>query len=363
MAKGTSPHSENIRSPFSSQSLLDTDILDNERLKLSMSDLSCHSINLPRSSSGTVVTDHELDFFLNPYCSQSLLDNDILESDRRQLSTEKFPALEPVKAGEVPQLGDVQPTIRRETEVETRRFHETMRQGAPKRDKGKGKACLSPPSTPKMDKGKSKAPLSPTAPILAAKPISLTSNSEYIIKMTASVRLILASMRNWQGEINLQAQLGRILLRPFHPTMTASIDRPRSHPPEVVHDLLCEKSAKVSMTKVISTLPADIQLFLEMKGDTHQPLWGEAMNWTVTYEYVCCDHEDYDGKCAPEFVIEMDADTFETKVKSFPLNFAAVYVHCTMRNWDYCVSATGSRDLEEDYGDLAKAIVDSTYIA
>lgn len=358
---------ENIRGSTDSQSLLDTDILEDERLRLAISDVSSHSVNL-RSSPADAVGDHGLNSFINPDCSPSLIDNDILESDRRQLFAAKFLVLEPIKDVEVSHSGDTlppatpQPTIRRETEVETRRYHETMRQGAPKKDKGKEKAHFSPPSTPKKDKGKGKAPLSPPAPLVAGKPILLISNSEYITKMTACVKLILASMRNWQGEVNIQVQFGRILIRPFHPSVTGTTERPRSHPPEDVHELLCRNPGKVSMTKVISTLPADIQFFLEMKGDTHQPLWEEAMSWTVTYEYICCDHDDYDGKCAPVFIIEMDADSFETKVKSVPLTFGAVYVHCTMRNWDYCVNATGSRNLEEDYGDVVKEIADSTYI-
>jgi hypothetical protein len=331
--------------------------------------LLSRSANVLGSSSSGTANDHGLDFFLNPYCSQSLLDNDILESDRRQLSTTEFSALEPMKGWHGSRLGDVllpvttQPTIRRETEVESRVFHETMRQGAPKRDRGKNKVHISPPSSPKRDKGKARASVSPHLPLVPAQPVCLISNAEYITKMQASVKFILASLRNWQGEINLQAHFGRILLKPFHPTLISSNEKPRSDPPEDVHKLLCQWPAKASLTKVISTLPADIQFFLDMKGDTHQPLWGEAMNWTVTYEYVCCDHEDYDGKCAPGFVIEMDADSFETKVKSFPLNFGTVYVHCMMRNWDYCVSATGTRNLEEDYGDLIKEIANSTYIA
>jgi len=59
----------------------------------------------------------------------------------------------------------------------------------------------------------------------------------------------------------------------------------------------------------------------------------------------------------------MDADSFETKVKTAPLNFGNLNVHCTIRNWDYLISATGSKNLEEDYGDLIQAIKGSTYIA
>jgi hypothetical protein len=237
-----------------------------------------------------------------------------------------------------------------------------MRQGASKRDNSKSKAHMSLSSTPKEDKGKGEAPMSPPVPSIATQSVRLTSNAEYIIKMQASLKLILASMRNWEGELNVRAQFGRILIRPFPPALTSSNEKPRSLPREDARNLLCQNPKKVSLTKIISTLPADIQFFLDMKGDTHQLLWGEVINWTVTYEYVCCDHQDYDGKCAPGFVMEMDADSFETKVKSFPINFGGVYVHCTMRNWDYYVSATGSRDLGENYGDLVKEIADSTYI-
>jgi hypothetical protein len=353
--------SENIRGPNTSQSLLDSDIQEDEQNNLFSIDTCAPSATTPSPFAGNTANDHGLEFFMNPYCSQSLLDSDIPESDRRSLRSANNG--EGVWLGGHHTPGIALPIVREETEVKSRVFHQTMRQGAPRIDKGKCRASSSSPAA-KVDKGKGRAPLSPPAPVgfvdLNLKNITKLFDNE----MEANANIILASLRNYHGEISLKCHFGRMLIKPFGPSLTHSLEKPCSHPTENMRELLLKNPRKVNFTKAITTLPADVQFLLDMRiTDTNQRIWGDAIEWTVTYEYICCDHEYYDGKCVPGFVIEMDADSFETKVKSSPFNFGNLNVHCTLRNWDYLISATGSRNLEEDYGDLVQAIKESTYIA
>jgi hypothetical protein len=237
-----------------------------------------------------------------------------------------------------------------------------MRQGAPRMDKGKGRASSSPPPA-KVDKGKGRALLSPPPPVAFADVDPSNTTIGFVNEMEANANTILASLRNYHGEISLKCHFGRVLIKQFGPSITHSLEKQYSHPAGYVQELLLRNPRKVNFTKAITTLSADVQFLLNMRiEETNQQIWGEAVEWTVTYEYICCDHEDYNGKCAPGFVIEMDADSFGTKVKSAPFNFGNLNVHCTLRNWDYLISATGSRNLEKDYGDLVQAIKESTYI-
>ena len=353
--------SENIRAPHNSQSLLDSDIQEDERNNLSSIDVAIPSAAMLSSSAINTANDQGLKSIMNPYCSQSLLDSDIPESDRCSLKEARN--YEGFWLGGHRTSETALPTIREETEVNSRVFHETMRQGAPRMDKGKGRAS-SPPPAAKVDKGKDRAPLSPPPPVAFADLKLNNTIKEFIDEMEANAHTILASLRNYHGEISLKCHFGRVLIKPFGPYITHSLEKQYSHPAENVQDLLLKYPRKINFTKAVTTLPVDVQFFLSMRiEESNQRIWSDALEWTVTYEYICCDHEDYNGKCAPGFVIEMDADSFETNVKSAPFNFGNLYVHCTLRNWDYLISATGSRNLEEDYRDLVQAIKESTYIA
>jgi hypothetical protein len=351
---------ENIRVPNNSQSLLDSDIQEDEQINLSSVDISALSATMQSSFASNTANDHGLEFFMNPYCSQSLLDSDIPESDKRSLKLARNDEGFWIGGHRMPETA--LPTIREETEMDSRVFHETMSQGAPRVEKVKGRASTSPPVA-KVDKGKGRAPLSPPPPVAFADVELNDTTKEFADEMEANAHIILTSLRNYHGEISLKCHFGRVLIKPFGPSITHSLEKAYSHPAEDVQGLLLRYPRKVTFTKAVTTLPADVQFFLNMKiEETNQRIWNDAVEWTVTYEYICCDHDNYIGKCAPGFIIEMDADSFETKVKSAPFNFGNLNVHCTLRNWDYLISATGSRNMEEYYGDLVQAIKESTYI-
>ncbi len=337
--------SENVRVPDVSRSLLDSDIEENERFNLSSIPVCAPFTTVLASSADKAANNHGPEFFMSPPWSQSLLDSDIPESERHGLKTAIY--------GEAFSLGghgtpDTSlPTIKEETEMKSRVFHQTMRQGAPRVEKGKGRAPESPP-----------------APVAFADLDFKKSTKEFGDEMEANVHTILTSLRNYHGEINLKCHFGRMLIKPFGPSIMHSLDKAHSLPAENVCDLLLKYPRKTSFTQAVTTLPADVEFLVNMSiEETKQRIWGDAVECTVTYEFICCDHEDYDGRCEPGFIIEMDADSFETKVKSAPINFGNLNVHCTLRNWDYLISATGSKNLEEDYGDLVQAIKQSTYIA
>jgi hypothetical protein len=346
---GNTSISENNRGPDVSRSLLDSDIQEEEQNNLSNIVISQPLIAVPSSFAYNTQNDHGLEFFMNPYCSQSILDSDIPESDRRGLKSagngEGF--CQGVRRTPDTTL----PTVREETEVNSRVFHCTMKQGAPR-------------PTAKVDKGKSRASLFPPVSVAFADLNLKNSTKEFVDEMEANAYTILNSLRNYHGEISLECHFGRTLIKPFGPSTMRSLEKAYSVPAENVRDLLLANPKKVGFTKSITNLPADVEFLLNMKiEETDQRIWSDAAEWTVKYEYICCDHEDYAGKCVPGFIIEMDADSFDTKVKTAPLNFGNLNVHCTSRNWDYLISATGSKNLEEDYGDLIQAIKGSTYIA
>jgi hypothetical protein len=337
--------SENIRSSNVSQSLLDSDIEDDEQKKLSNIPVSQPLRAISSTSDKINVDDRRREFFSNPYNSQSLLDSDVSDTERLDLQSggdgfwgQRTP-------------NSALPTIQEETEANSRVYPCTINQRAPR------------PAS-RSDECKDKAAVLPSASV-AFEDLSLkNSTKEFDDEMKANVKIILTSLRNYNGEITLECHFGRILIKPFAPSIMHSLEKAHSVPAEHMRDLLLSNPKKIGFTKSITTLSTDMYFILNMRiEETNQRIWSDIAEWKVKYEYICCDHEDYDGKCGPGFVIEMDADSLETKVKSAPVNFGNLNVHGTLRNWDYVISATGSKNLEEDYGDLVEAIKGSTYIA
>jgi hypothetical protein len=85
---GNTSISENSRGlDVSRSSLLDSDIQEEEQNDLSNIVISQPLRAMPSSSAYNTQNDHGLEFFMNPYCSQSILDSDIPESDRRGLKS------------------------------------------------------------------------------------------------------------------------------------------------------------------------------------------------------------------------------------------------------------------------------------
>jgi hypothetical protein len=251
---------------------------------------------------------------------------------------------------EVPHnVTDILETVQTNSEVDTRQHHNTMWQGAPKKGKRKapaGKSNLNPAAPPFKPE---------TKQIMIPKPADPTE--EFTEATSKKIKLLLTSMRIWQGEVLLEAQFGRVILRSLANNVVAWGDRQISHTLRDMDWILGWHSKTIDFTRILTTLGADAQWVVDLKNPSNEPMWKNAPKCSVTYEFEC-----YDQKSSTWFIVEMDATTSETKVKSLPKEIGTVWVHCTTRNWDYRLAATGSKNLEKEHGHIASEIAKNIYI-
>lgn len=190
----------------------------------------------------------------------------------------------------------------------------------------------------------------------------------FLTEINSNFRKLVTGLQGFPGEVVIQAELGRILLRKLNRRFIAVEDKPETFPAEELLDQLLPNSqqsgnpAQTLFTNVLTALPTDIDYLVDMKNRAGEPMWEKNANEsTVTYE-ISCRNE----KVLPRsrFSIEIDGETFETKIKT-RYDFGAINVHGTQRQWDFRIVVFGFGDNEQNealYGDFARAIQRSLYI-
>jgi hypothetical protein len=302
----------------------------------------------------------DLDAFLNPSRSLTLIDSDNINLSGAGYQV--LPLTTTSKAstnGTNPSAATFQPGIRGFSEIDTRKYYNTMKQKAP--SKGKGKALLP-----------QKSPERPKRPSIPPKTLHVDPTEDFRTEIRARMAAILTRLRVYQGEIKLAAQFGRLLIRKLPLNMIQSGDSPLMYDPIAINDMLAPQTRTVGFTRLLTTLPGDARFLVDMKDsdnylsdDTYHPrispeaLWGQILRRDVTYEYEC-----FDQRAGVPFIVEIDAETFHTKVKSVnsESELGTIYVHCPLRNWDYQIKASGTQNLDSEYGNIAQEIVNSMYI-
>jgi hypothetical protein len=174
---------------------------------------------------------------------------------------------------------------------------------------------------------------------------------------------VLEIMRGWDSNLEFKAQFGRIWM---DDCPTKAKVGTLTYPPARVDSMLLNWDKGdvpcTKMTEVVTLIPADVQYLVDLPLLNKQGFWKEgSLPWSITYEFVCTEMGD-DGPFGEPFLIQIDAELGEWKVKSTPHIIGNVWVHCLNRQWDFRLSGTGSQDLSQKYGNYAAQIYDSMYI-
>lgn len=267
----------------------------------------------------------------------------LLDSDLGEITFKSFPyVLEPSALAALgPQCKSATENLQIKTEVDTREFHSTMGQKSPK---GRWEGDVFIPTPP---------------------PTDLTKR--FVDQLQASVFQTLGSMRNWQGEVEFKAQFGRIWVNRYNHKQFASDS---AHMPWTDVDKLLKKLHEidmgrpiVGMTDMLTCMPADCQYLVDLNILNANPYWKPTPKWTICYQFQCIDPSpNRPAYVDSRFMVEVDSETFNYKVHSIPHHFGDCHVHCIKRNWDYRITATGTKDLREEYGSFAENLVRTLYI-
>ncbi|PQE07049.1 hypothetical protein CJF30_00009472 [Rutstroemia sp. NJR-2017a BBW] len=230
------------------------------------------------------------------------------------------------------------PRIRETDEARSKTFHQTMRQRA------------------------SRPPIFPRS--------TVDPQPGFLRKVEAQLSRLMTPVRGYCGQVTVQLDFGRILLGnlPKKLVSTGTHDTKLEEenitnyflPPA---DVRPGDGPELHFTKIVSLVEADTTFLRNLRSKEGGRLWlKDVAEWKVVYEFECQHLES-----RVVFAIEVDSETFETKIK-VRKDFGDIYVHGTMRNWDCRISAVGysnENEIPDDwqiYSELADVIKKSLFI-
>ena len=187
----------------------------------------------------------------------------------------------------------------------------------------------------------------------------------FISELASSYNELLQGLRGFQGELVVQADFGRILLKNVLPKHIAQGEQQSSYDPD--HALAYLKNPHVTplaiFTKVLTVLPADIIYLVATKDRQGNFMWKQDLPLCdVFYEILCIDHRPSHN--SQPFSIEVHGEKLLCLAKT-RRDFGAIHVHGVKRYWDFRISATGMEaetNRDSAYQDFAKVIENSLQI-
>ncbi|KAI9846492.1 MAG: hypothetical protein M1837_003912 [Sclerophora amabilis] len=164
---------------------------------------------------------------------------------------------------------------------------------------------------------------------------------------------MLALARSHRGELKLQIELGRILMkgipRKFHKPF------PEEHWLDAVQTG-DQGNPVMTFTNMLTSSVLDTEYIWDLRDDQDNRLFNSSVDaFQVIYEFVCLNRDD------EEVVVEINAETFDYEVKRLTRSFGTAYLHYPKRNWDAQLSLIGTGFGSHTY-EGAKSLVDNLFI-
>lgn len=244
-------------------------------------------------------------------------------------------------------FGSIQEVQQQDDEVLTRLFRSTMNQKAPKpqgrQDKSSSFADRLPLPSPPRQKSKASSSKQVRLPELAS------AGPDFIDILRTE------KASTFQGQIRVQADFGRILLRNIPKQFVTKKDSDKSYKRDYLSESVMQQhSVQSTFTKVLTSVPQDVHFLVDMDDDGSRMWEAKPFTWSVVYEFRCTSS-------ARHFTVEMDGETMECSV-STETNFGDIYVHGIKRHWDVRLGVSGRTDVSEHHIEFVNAIKGSLFI-
>ncbi|POS87467.1 hypothetical protein EPUL_001041 [Erysiphe pulchra] len=185
---------------------------------------------------------------------------------------------------------------------------------------------------------------------------NLNSNFESMMK----------NLRAFKGELSVEAQFGRIIIHGIKDMYVSKKgESEKTYDEESARRILNEPELNMlapNFTKIITTIPAEIQFISDMKDSHGFKCWlQEEKDLSSFYELYFLDKNVLQNN---KFMIEINTENFECRIKTTS-EFGILYVHGTTRIWDFRISATGINSgerLKIKHDELVDMISSSLFI-
>lgn len=303
-------------------SLLDMDIEDN--LSLTLQPLSL----LPTALMAPIVPTAPVKPIPNSTAPPSGLPQPLIES----LTSTPKPLIE---------------TLQTTSEPTTRVYHHTMNQHAAPNPTSKGHWAGNT--------------------FVRAAPPSLLSTT-FISSLHTATAPLLHALRGWRGAATLEVKIGRIWISDAVLALSESDTRGTAVVDGRKVARWFEGGRRAGFSALVSGEAADAQFLADMKlSGQDERFWGKTPRWGVEYQFSCVDPRVVGGEGGQDgegrkFTVTVDAETFRWRCETGERCLGEVWGHCLKRVWDFKVSATGRKEVDGEYKEIAGELVEGLYI-
>ncbi|KAI8956179.1 hypothetical protein F4801DRAFT_586281 [Xylaria longipes] len=225
-----------------------------------------------------------------------------------------------------------EPRLVQDHENDTRSFHVTMRQ-------------------------KAGAPTVPNNVFPEFDPNMMMSINE-------SLASLMAPLRMWPGIVDFGIELGRFYflnVKKSHVQEPGDDDDEKHYKLGRIQNELNKRhtaNEKLCFTRVLTSLGADANHIAHIRDHSGSQMWKRpADGRSSTYEFTCrsktVEGADFN------FIVDIDATHFNSRVKQFKPDQNCFAVHCTKRVWDFRLVLSVSQDLDGICGRFAEDLLHS----
>lgn len=227
-----------------------------------------------------------------------------------------------------PSIKTREPRLVQDNENDTRSFHVTMRQKA-------GSHMLPNHVFPEFD-------------------------PNMMMSINESLARLMAPLRMWPGIVDFGIELGRFY---FLNVKKSHIQEPGEDDDEkhyklgrIQNELNKRHTAneKLCFTRILTSLGADANHIAHISDHRGDKMWTRPTEGrSSTYEFTCRRLKTAEGADF-DFIVEIDAKNFTSRVKQFKPNRNCFVVHCTKRVWDFRLVLSTSQDMNDICGCFAE---------
>ncbi|KAI0449312.1 hypothetical protein F5B21DRAFT_518243 [Xylaria acuta] len=225
-----------------------------------------------------------------------------------------------------------EPRLVQDYENDTRSFHVTMRQKA-------GSLTLPNNVFPEFD-------------------------PNMMMSINESLASLMAPLRMWSGVVDFGIELGRFYflnVKKSHIQEPGDDDDEKHYKLSRIQNELNKRhtaNEKLCFTRVLTSLGADANYIAHISDHGGNQMWKRPTDGrSSTYEFTCrfktVEGADFN------FIVDIDATKFTSRVKQFKPDQNCFAVYCTKRVWDFRLVLSVSQDLNDICGRFAEDLLHS----
>ncbi|GAP82526.1 hypothetical protein SAMD00023353_0100730 [Rosellinia necatrix] len=177
-----------------------------------------------------------------------------------------------------------------------------------------------------------------------------------------SIVCLMAPLRLLPGTVDLKIDLGRFCFLNVKKSQVQRLnddDDEKYYKLDYIQAELNKRHTTADtllFTRILTSLGADANYIARMSDDSKSPMWKRPIDGRSSiYEFTC--RSKAIGGADLNFIVEIDATKFTSRVRQFEPDRNFFAVHCPRRVWDFQLMLSSSKDLDIIYRRFAEDLL------